>query len=100
MSTNILIPQTDYETLLRWFLDLEKEIDKLKQLNQIVPEKDRYMDMKNASALLGISRASIYRIMLRGELGYTNIGRQRRLLISDLMKYSENKRKKPLGSLL
>ncbi|MFM1829023.1 MAG: Helix-turn-helix domain [Bacteroidota bacterium] len=100
MSTNILIPKTDYESLLNRVSLLEHEITKLIELSQVVPEKDRYMDMKNASALLGISRASIYRIMQRGEMGYTNIGRQRRVLISDLMKYSDKKRKSPLGSIL
>lgn len=100
MSTNILIPKTDYESLLNRVSLLEHEITKLIELSQVVPEKDRYMDMKNASALLGISRASIYRIMQRGEMGYTNIGRQRRVLISDLMKYSDKKRKNPLGSIL
>ncbi len=100
MSTNILIPKTDYESLLNRVSLLEQEITKLIELSQVVPEKDRYMDMKNASALLGISRASIYRIMQRGEMGYTNIGRQRRVLISDLMKYSDKKRKNPLGSIL
>ncbi len=100
MSTNILIPKTDYESLLNRVSLLEHEITKLIELSQVVPEKDRYMDMKNACALLGISRASIYRIMQRGEMGYTNIGRQRRVLISDLMKYSDKKRKSPLGSIL
>lgn len=100
MSTKILIPQSEYETIVEKVSQLEKEIEKLKVQNQTIPEKDRYMDMKNACMLLGISRASIYRIMERGELSYTNIGKQRRMLISDLMKYSENKRKEALGSIL
>lgn len=100
MSTNILIPQTDYETIIKKVSLLEKEIEKLKVQHRIVPERDRYLDIRNASQLLGISRASFYRIIKRGELGYTTIGRQRRILFSELLKYTEKKRKKALNSII
>ncbi len=100
MENKISIPKVDYEKIIDKVSQLEKEVAKLKEMNNLIPEKERYMDIKNACSLLGISRANLYRIMERGELGYTIIGRQRRLLIVDLEKYFEKKRKEALDSIL
>jgi excisionase family DNA binding protein len=100
MENKISIPKVDYEKIIDKVSQLEKEVAKLKEMNNLIPEKERYMDIKNVCALLGISRANLYRIMERGELGYTIIGRQRRLLIVDLEKYFEKKRKEALDSIL
>lgn len=100
MENKISIPKVDYEKIIDKVSQLEKEVAKLKEMNNLIPDKERYMDIKNVCALLGISRANLYRIMERGELGYTIIGRQRRLLIDDLEKYFEKKRKEALDSIL
>ena len=100
MENKISIPKVDYEKIIDKVSQLEKEVAKLKEMNNLIPDKERYMDIKNVCALLGISRANLYRIMERGELGYTIIGRQRRLLIVDLEKYFEKKRKEALDSIL
>lgn len=100
MKKKISIPKADYEKIIDKVSQLEKEVEMLKEMNSHIPEIERYMDIKNASAFLGISRANLYRIMERGELGYTIIGRQRRLLIVDLEEYFERKRKQALDSIL
>lgn len=100
MKKKISIPKADYEKIIDKVSQLEKEVEMLKEMNSLIPEIERYMDIKNASAFLGISRANLYRIMERGELGYTIIGRQRRLLIVDLEEYFERKRKQALDSIL
>lgn len=100
MKKKISIPKADYEKIIDKVSQLEKEVEKLKEMNSPIPEIERYMDIKNASAFLGISRANLYRIMERGEIGYTIIGRQRRLLIVDLEEYFERKRKQALDSIL
>ena len=100
MNTKILIPQVDYETLINKVSELEREIEKLKQLNQVVPERDRYMDLKNACVLLGVSKTGMYRLIDRGEIGYTKIGRQKKILVSELTKYSARHKVEPLGSIL
>ena len=100
MENKISIPKVDYEKIIDKVSQLEKEVAKLKEMNNLIPDKERYMDIKNASAFLGISRANLYRIMERGEIGYTIIGRQRRLLIVDLEEYFERKRKQALDSIL
>lgn len=100
MKKKISIPKADYEKIIDKVFQLEKEVEMLKEMNSLIPEIERYMDIKNASAFLGISRANLYRIMERGELGYTIIGRQRRLLIVDLEEYFERKRKQALDSIL
>lgn len=100
MENKISIPKVDYEKIIDKVSRLEKEVANLKEMNSLIPDKERYMDIKNVCALLGISRANLYRIMERGELGYTIIGRQRRLLIVDLEKYFEKKRKEALDSIL
>jgi excisionase family DNA binding protein len=100
MKNKISIPKVDYEKIIDKVSQLENEVAKLKEMNSLIPEKERYMDIKNACILLGISRANLYRIMERGELGYTLIGRQRRLLIVDLEEYFEKQRKEALDSIL
>ena len=90
----------DYESILQRLSFLEKEIERIKAVNQPVPEKDRYMDIKNACAMLGVSKTGMYRLLERGELGYTIIGRQKRILVSELNKYSERNKVEPLGSIL
>lgn len=100
MKNKISIPKADYEKIIDKVSQLENEVAKLKEMNNLIPEKERYMDIKNACALLGISRANLYRIMERGELGYTLIGRQRRLLIVDLEEYFGKQRKEALDSIL
>lgn len=100
MKNKISIPKADYEKIIDKVSQLENEVAKLKEMNNLIPEKERYMDIKNACTLLGISRSNLYRIMERGELGYTLIGRQRRLLIVDLEEYFGKQRKEALDSIL
>jgi excisionase family DNA binding protein len=39
--------------------------------------------------MLGISRSSLYNLMREGKLSYVMVGRQRRLLVSDLETYTK-----------
>ena len=62
----------------------------LNQLSEEVkePKKEmKYLDVASAAKILGLSRAQIYILMRDRKLPYTHVGRQRRLILSDLDSY-------------
>ena len=62
----------------------------LSQLSEEVkePKKEmKYLDVVSAAKILGLSRAQMYILMRDGKLPYTHVGRQRRLILSDLVSY-------------
>jgi excisionase family DNA binding protein len=73
---------------------LEERLTKVERiLSQLAdevkePKKEmKYLDVANAAKILGLSRAQMYILMRDGVLPYTHIGRQRRLILSDLVNY-------------
>jgi excisionase family DNA binding protein len=71
-------------------LEVENSISQLKEINHLVQEKDKYLDVSNSCRFLGVGRNTIYALMREGKIAYTTLGRQRRILISDLKKYANS----------
>jgi excisionase family DNA binding protein len=78
-------------------LELQEKLNQLeKRLNQLlvkvtneVKDEDRYLDVASACRVLECGRTLIYELMNTGELAYTQVGRQRRILLSDIRKYGK-----------
>lgn len=66
---------------------LEKQLHELEHRNADPVVATKYVDVTNAAHLLGIGRSSLYNLMREGKLSYVIVGRQRRLLVSDLENY-------------
>jgi len=73
---------------------LQDRLEKLeKKLSQIADEvkepksEFKYLDIASACKILGMSRAKLYILMRDGAIPYTYVGSQRRLIMSDLVKY-------------
>lgn len=91
--------EPNYEQLQKRIMQLESQVEKLIESTQ-EPQKERFMDVVSACKFLGISRVGIYRLMRKGDLGFTHIGQQRRILISELNKYTMKKKVNALPSIL
>jgi len=82
---------------------LEKVEKKLNEISTVVKEPNsefKYLDVKNASKFLGMSRAKLYILMRDGVIPYTYVGRQRRLIMADMLKYVEKNYKPAKKSIL
>lgn len=93
-------PDQHYEQLQKRVSQLETQIEKLIESTQQPLQKEKYMDVASACRFLGISRVGIYRLMRNGELGFTHIGRQRRVLISELNRYTNKNKVNALPTIL
>ena len=91
--------EPNYRQLQKRIAQLESQVQKLFELTQ-EPQKEKYMDVASACTFLGISRVGIYRLMRKGELGFTHIGQQRRILISELTKYINKNKVNALPTIL
>jgi len=88
------------DRLQQRIFELEESVCKLLDTNNLITENDKYMDIANSCQFLGIGRNTIYALMREGKLGYTILGRQRRILISDLKKYANSNYIRPQKSIL
>ena len=82
---------------------LEKVEKKLNEISAEVKEPKsefKYLDVKNATKFLGMSRAKLYILMRDGVLPYTYVGSQRRLIMADMLKYVEKNYKPAKKSIL
>lgn len=91
---------SSHEKLVARINQLENEIFKLKENIQVDNLRNRYLDINCASNYLGISPRSFYRIMERGELGYTMVGKHRKFLVTELDEYIKRQSSTALGSIL
>jgi excisionase family DNA binding protein len=88
---------TDNKSDDKKFLELQEKLQQLeKRLNQLmakvtneVRDDDRYLDVATACRVLECGRTLIYELMNKGEIAYTQVGRQRRILLSDIRKYGK-----------
>jgi excisionase family DNA binding protein len=87
--------------------ELQDRLDQVeKTLNQLVTvvrepaKEDRYMDLMGACRFLECGKTLIYELMNAGELAYTQVGRQRRILLSDLHKYAKKNYNQAKPSIL
>lgn len=79
--------QPSIEELLTRINCLEQKFNAI--INQQVQAKktEQYLDIASTCQLLGMGRTTLYDVMSKGLLAYTYVGRQRRVLLSDLKKY-------------
>lgn len=76
---------------------LRKLEDRLLQIEHLLyklmdevhePQKEmKYLDVAQAAKILCLSRAQLYVLMKDGKIPYTHVGRQRRLILADLVDY-------------
>lgn len=70
---------------------LESKLNELYSKQNNPQKADQYLDIASACQYLGMGRTTLYDIMNKGLLAYTYIGRQRRVLLSDIKKYINSK---------
>lgn len=81
----------DLEELMERIAALEYKLHQLSAQNKInQPPLEQYMDIASACSYLGMGRTTLYDIMNKGLLAYTYVGRQRRVLLSDVKKYIQS----------
>lgn len=68
---------------------LEAKINKLTEIQKEPPKEMKYLDVLEAANFLGLCRAQVYKLMDKGHLPYTYVGRNRRLILADIVKYCE-----------
>ena len=90
----------NFEHLHKRIMQLESRVEKLIESTRATQQKEMYLDITSACRFLGISRVGMYRLMRKGEIGFTHIGQQRRILISELNKYAQKKQVNALPSIL
>lgn len=64
---------------------LEAALKNIEEGNTVT--KDQYFSIDQAASYLEISRSTMYRLLRNREIPYINVGRYRRVLVSDLEKY-------------
>ncbi|MBU6157624.1 MAG: excisionase family DNA-binding protein [Bacteroidetes bacterium] len=82
---------------------LEQVEKKLNHLVTVVREpgkNERYIDLLGACRFLDCGKTLIYDLMKSGELAFTQVGRHRRILLSDLRNYASKNYKKAKPSIL
>jgi excisionase family DNA binding protein len=83
--------ETNESTIIKKLEERLSKVERLlSQLSEEVnePKKEmKYLDVASAAKILGLSRAQMYILMRDGKLPYTHVGRQRRLILSDLVSY-------------
>jgi excisionase family DNA binding protein len=68
---------------------LEKKLNQLMvRMNNELNDEDRYLDINAACRVLECGKTLIYELMGTGQLAYTQVGRQRRILLTDIRKYA------------
>lgn len=83
--------ETNESTIIKKLEERLAKVERLlSQLSEEVnePKKEmKYLDVATAGKMLGLCRAQMYILMRDGKLPYTHVGRQRRLILSDLVNF-------------
>lgn len=66
---------------------LEHKVNELYQMHSNPKKVEQYLDIASTCQYLGMGRTTLYDIMNKGLLAYSYVGRQRRVLLSDIKKY-------------
>jgi excisionase family DNA binding protein len=93
-------PKQSFQELQERICSLEKKLQQLSSTAHTSVNEERYMDVGTACRFLGTGRTSLYELMKSGKLAYTYIGKQRRVLISDVKKYVQRNYVPTKGSIL
>ncbi len=83
--------ESNSQELMDKINSLEKRLNQFMEAEKEKKLSERYLDIKSACRYLGMGRTTLYELMNKGEIAYTYIGKNRRMLISDLDKYTRRK---------
>lgn len=79
---------------------IERRVNQLMAQVASQSDDDRYLDVASACRVLECGKTLIYELMYSGQLAYTQIGRQRRILLSDLREYGKKNYKPTKPTIL
>jgi excisionase family DNA binding protein len=66
---------------------IEKMLEEMTKVSKDSKSEIKYLNVRDASRFLGMSRSNLYILMRDGKISYTLIGRQRRIMKADIIKY-------------
>lgn len=96
--------ETNESTIIKKLEERLSKVERiLSQLSKEVnePKKEmKYLDVATAGKMLGLCRAQMYILMRDGKLPYTHVGRQRRLILSDLVNFVKKGYKPTRNSII
>lgn len=96
--------ETNESTIIKKLEERLSKVERLlSQLSEEVnePKKEmKYLDVATAGKMLGLCRAQMYILMRDGKLPYTHVGRQRRLILSDLVNFVKKGYKPTRNSII
>lgn len=96
--------ETNESTIIKKLEERLAKVERiLSQLSEEVnePKKEmKYLDVATAGKMLGLCRAQMYILMRDGKLPYTHVGRQRRLILSDLVNFVKKGYKPTRNSII
>ena len=85
------------ETLRRLLFELLAQIARNEPV-AILP-LEAQLTTKEAADLLGVSRPHLVKLLERGEIPFTRVGKHRRVLLKDVLEYQERIREEALDEL-
>ena len=85
------------EGLKRLLLDLLTQIARNEPV-AIMPQEAQ-LTTKEAADLLGVSRPHLVKLLEQGEIPFTRVGKHRRVLLKDVLRYQERAREEALNNL-
>ena len=85
------------EGLRRLLLDLLTQIARNEPV-AIMP-LEAQLTTKEAADLLGVSRPHLVKLLEQGEIPFTRVGKHRRVLLKDVVRYQEQAREEALDNL-
>ena len=66
---------------------IEKMLEEITKVSKDSKSEIKYLNVRDASRFLGMSRSNLYILMRDGKISYTLIGRQRRIMKADIINY-------------
>ena len=90
----------DIHLLINKVDKLEKKVASLEQHIDRVRPKEKLLEISQACLYLEVSRMTLYRYMDQGLLGYTKVGKTRRIALAELDKFISGSRIEAKPSIL
>ncbi len=79
-----------YEEICNRLSAIEQQLQQISNTKPTPQQSEQYLDIAAACHYMGMGRTNLYKIMNKGLIAYTYIGRQRRVLLSDVKKYIQS----------